>query len=106
MSILETLREHNAQKQFTQDNEKAIEMFDQQKEAILAIRNTAGYEEIKAFLKRGIDICENYLDSVEQGKLWHRVAGKRESYRDLLHFLENLEKQAERKPLQLDPSVS
>lgn len=86
------VKERKAKENYTVDVQKATELFLNQKESIQAIKDTRGLQEIKNYLQRGIDVCENYLDNSHDKTEWDRKHERRTAYREMLKFIENLEK--------------
>jgi hypothetical protein len=94
MSIFQELQNRKVVKTHEQQMNAAVQMFEEQKRAIMDISGTAGFDEIMSFLERGIEISDNTLDKLE-GSAWHRVKGECDSYRKLRRFLKNLIKRPE-----------
>lgn len=91
MSVLDIIKTRKAKENYSKDVQKATDLFLEQKEAIQAIKNTKGLLEIKNYLQRGIEICENYLDECKDQVEWNRKHERRAAYREQLKFIENLE---------------
>jgi len=61
MSILDFVKEHQSKKEFSHAEDKAVKLFDTQKQAVKSIKDTEGYREIKEFFKREKEAAENRM---------------------------------------------
>lgn len=90
MSILDLIKEDRSKKKYTKDIKEAVEIFEKQKNAIMWIKSTAWFKQIREYFVWVVWICNERFRTMKSEKDLNYIQWQLEVAMWFLDFIDNL----------------